>query len=96
MLWARFLVAVGVDISNRSTERAGRSIIGYELHTFMYSSVASCHSLVIVRGRTGLANRRVMEKRAMAPAITDAERKKTLRPSSGGGGRRGPWGPKAM
>jgi hypothetical protein len=63
--------------------------------TFMYSSVASCHSLVMVRGRMGLANMRENAKIAKAAQITPAERKKTLRPSSGGGGRRGPWGPKA-
>jgi hypothetical protein len=66
------------------------------LRTFMYSSVASCHSLVMVRGRMGLANMRPKAKTAKAAAMTPAERKKTLRPSSGGGGRRGPWGPKAM
>jgi hypothetical protein len=67
-----------------------------KLRTFMYSSVASCHSLVMVRGRMGLANMRVKANTAKAPAMTAEERRKTLRPSSGGGGRRGPWGPKAM
>lgn len=66
------------------------------LRTFKYSSEASCHSLVMVRGLMGLANMRVKAKVAKAPAMTAAEMKKTLRPSSGGGGRRGPWGPKAM
>jgi hypothetical protein len=64
--------------------------------TFMYSSVASCHSLVMVRGLMGLANMRVKAKTAKAPKQTATDRKRTLRPSSGGGGRRGPWGPKAM
>jgi hypothetical protein len=68
----------------------------FSLHTFKYSSLASCHSLVMVRGRMGLANMREKAKTAKAAAMTPAERKKTLRPSSGGGGRRGPWGPKAM
>lgn len=67
-----------------------------ELRTFRYSSEASCHSLVIVRGRMGLANRRVKENTAKAAAMTAEDRRKTLRPSSGGGGRRGPWGPKAI
>jgi hypothetical protein len=66
------------------------------LRTFMYSSVASCHSLVMVRGRMGLANMRVKANTAKAEQMTPTDRKKTLRPSSGGGGRRGPWGPKAM
>jgi len=64
--------------------------------TFMYSSVASCHSLVMVRGRMGLANMRVVKNTAKAAAMQPIETRKTLRPSSGGGGRRGPWGPKAM
>lgn len=66
------------------------------LRTFKYSSLASCHSLVMVRGRMGLANMRVKAKTAKAPAMTAEDRRKTLRPSSGGGGRRGPWGPKAI
>ena len=44
----------------------------------------------------GLANMRVKAKTAKAPAMTADDRRKTLRPSSGGGGRRGPWGPKAI
>jgi hypothetical protein len=66
------------------------------IRTFMYSSDASCHSLVMVRGRCGLANMRVMAKRVKAAPMTPSERKATLRPSSAGGGRRGPCGPKAM
>jgi hypothetical protein len=80
-----------------SCKKAKRAVItAFRQRTFMYSSVASCHSLVMVRGRMGLANMRVNANTAKEAQMTPADRKKTLRPSSGGGGRRGPWGPKAM
>jgi hypothetical protein len=49
----------------------------------------------MVRGLMGLANMRVKAKTAKALKIQPRVMKRTLRPSSGGGGRRGPWGPKA-
>jgi hypothetical protein len=72
------------------------ALISKALRTFKYSSLASCHSLVMVFGRWGFANMRVIEKTTQAPAMMAVESKKTLRPSSGGGGRRGPWGPNAI
>lgn len=75
---------------------ADANVRAWKWHTLRYSSLASCHSFVMVRGRMGLANMRVKAKTAKAPMMTAEERRKTLRPSSGGGGRRGPWGPKAM
>ena len=89
-LWS---VSAVMDALRLSKQRRNGAV---KLRTFKYSSEASCHSFVIVRGRMGLANMRVKAKIAKAPAMTADERRKTLRPSSGGGGRRGPWGPKAM
>jgi hypothetical protein len=83
-------VLVGVLKKRRDAIIAGQS------RTFKYSSLASCHSLVIVFGRWGFANMRVIEKTTQAAAMMAVESKKTLRPSSGGGGRRGPWGPNAI
>jgi len=84
------VVLVGVLKKSKDVMIAG------QLRTFKYSSLASCHSLVMVFGRWGLANMRVIEKTTQAPAMMAVESKKTLRPSSGGGGRRGPWGPNAI
>jgi hypothetical protein len=91
-LGALRLYAVLVGVLKKSKD----VMIAGQLRTFKYSSLASCHSLVMVFGRWGFANMRVIEKTTQAPAMMAVESKKTLRPSSGGGGRRGPWGPNAI
>lgn len=63
--------------------------------TLRYSLEASWYSLDMVRG-AGLANMRMVAKMAKDTATPTAVYRATLRPSSGGGMARGPWGPKAI